>query len=368
MAANTSMEASAARAVARASAEMAAARRIEVVRSILLTRQAAMTVVAIILFFVFSASHDAFMTIGNILDIVRSWAFVGIVAVTWTYLLISGELDLSVGSAYGFGTIFMGWLIVSGGLDPWYAAGLTLLYGAIVGLINGVITVYVGVRAFVVTLGMLSLLRGVAHYVSGSFPISFARGYESSLFPLGGGTLIGIPVQAVWFVAVLAIGFVVLRYTKFGYWLFATGGSELAAQESGIPTRRIKLAAFVLVGFSCGLIAVLQGAWLNTVTPTTGLAFELQVIGAVLIGGTALTGGEGSIYGTLVGTVILAMVTNGLVLIGLPPAAGLLATGGIVIGAGTLDAVMRRTGERAAQAAFAAAAAEAETAAEVQTS
>ena len=352
------MEARAAGAVSQAAAEARSAQRIETIRSVLLTRQVAMTVVAVALLIFFSFTANNFMTWGNIIDIVRASAFIGIVAVTWTYLLIAGELDLSVGSNYGFGTIVMAWLIASGGLDPWIAAGLTLLFGALVGLINGVVTVYIGVRAFVVTLGMLSALRGAAHYVSGSFPISFARGVESSLFPLGGGTLFGVPAQAIWFVGVLVVGGIALRYTKFGYWLFATGGNELAAREGGIPTRRIRLVTFILVGLSCGLIAVLQAAWLKTATPTTGLAFELQVIGAVLIGGTALTGGEGSIYGTLTGTAILGMVTNGLVLMGYPPAASLLATGLIVVFAGVLDVVMRRTGERAAQAAFAAAAAE----------
>ena len=183
-----------------------------------------MTVVAVALFVYFSLAANNFVTWGNIVDIIRASAFIGIVAVTWTYLLIAGELDLSVGSTYGFGTIIMAWLISSGGIDPWAAAGLTLLFGAIVGIVNGVITVYVGVRAFVVTLGMLSALRGAAHYVSGSFPISFARGVESSLFPLGGGTLFGVPAQAIWFIVVLVLGGIALRYTKFGYWLFATGG------------------------------------------------------------------------------------------------------------------------------------------------
>ena len=115
---------------------------------------------------------------------------------------------------------------------------------------------------------MLSALRGAAHYMSGSFPISFARGAESSLYPLGDSNPLGIPVQAIWFVAVVVAGIVVLRYTRFGYWLFATGGNELAARESGIPTRRIRFVAFVLVGLSCGLIAVLQAAWLKAATPT----------------------------------------------------------------------------------------------------
>jgi ribose transport system permease protein len=114
----------------------------------------------------------------------------------------------------------------------------------------------------------------------------------------------------------------------------------------GIPTKRIKLITFVIVGFSCALIAVLQGAWIRSASPGTGTGFELQVIGAVLIGGASLAGGEGNIYGTLIGAMILGMVTNGLVLFGLPPASSLLASGAIIIIAGTIDVLIRRAGGR----------------------
>ena len=315
-----------------------------VLRELLLTRQAAMTVVAIALFIFFSLQANNFFTLRNFLDIFRATAFIGIVAVAWTYLLIAGELDLSVGSAYGFGTILMGWLVVSVALDPWLAAGLVLAYGVIVGLVNGVITVYIGVRAFVVTLGMLSFLRGAAMALSGNFPYSYPRGLESSLFPLGGGSLGVIPAPAVWFLAVLIVGAIVLRHTKFGYWVYATGGNELAAREMGIPTQRIKLAAFMIVGVSCALIAILQVAWLRSATPNTGSGFELQVIGSVLIGGAALTGGDGNVYGTFIGAAILGMVTNGLVLLGFPPASGLLASGAIIVVAGIIDVILRRAG------------------------
>ena len=315
-------------------------------RDTLLTRQSAMTVVAILIFIFFSLRANNFMTVGNIFDIMRASAFIGIVAVAWTYLLIAGELDLSVGSAYGLGTIVMGWMVAIVGLDPWLAAFLTILYGIGVGLVNGIVTVYIGVRAFVVTLGMLSFLRGAAFAISGNFPIAYPRDLVSSLFPLGGGTLFGIPAQAIWFVGVLVVGGIVLSRTKFGYWVYATGGNEPAAREMGIPTKRIKLITFVLVGASCGLIAVLNGAWLRNATPTTGTTFELQVIGAVLIGGASLNGGEGSIYGTLVGAAILGMVTNGLVLLGFPPSAALLAAGAIIVIAGIIDVVLRRFGGR----------------------
>jgi len=315
-------------------------------RESLLTRQAAMTLVAVILFSFFSIAAKNFLSVSNLLDIARGSAFIGIVAVAWTYLLIAGELDLSVGSAYGLGTILMGWLIASAGLNPWLAGILILLYGVLVGLVNGFITVYVGVRAFVVTLGMLSFLRGAALAISGNFPISYPRDLHSSLFLLGGGSLGIIPAQVIWLLAWAVLGSVILRRTKFGYWVYATGGNESAAREMGIPTKLIKLITFILVGFSCALVAVLQGAWLRTASPSTGSGFELQVIGAVLIGGASLSGGDGSVYGTLVGAAILGMVTNGLVLFGFPPASNLLVSGAIIVGAGTMDTILRRAGGR----------------------
>ena len=321
------------------------------VRDVLVTRQAAMTVVAIIIFVLFSLNSPHFLTIGNLFDILRAVAFIGIVAIAWTYLLIAGELDLSVGSIYGLGTILQGWLIASMGLDPWIAAVLILGYGIVIGATNGLITVYIGVRAFVVTLGMLSLLRGAALAISGNFPISYPRDVQSSLYQFGGGTFGTIPAQAIWFFAVFVIGAIVLRTTKFGYWVYATGGNEPAAREMGIPTKRIKLITFILVGFACALVAILQGAWLRSASPSTGIGFELQVIGAVLIGGASLNGGDGNIYGTVVGAVILGMVTNGLVLFGFPPASGLLASGAIIIVAGIIDVIVRGAGGRVSVAA-----------------
>jgi ribose transport system permease protein len=318
------------------------------IREAVTTRQAAMTGVAILIFVFFSIKANNFLSIGNILDIARATAFIGIVAVAWTYLLIAGELDLSVGSIYGLGTILLGWLVAGIGLNPWLAAGFILAYGLAIGLVNGIITVYIGVRAFVVTLGMLSLLRGAALAMSGNFPISYPRGLQSSFFSIGGGSLAGIPAQAIWFAGVTVIGAVILARTKFGFWVYATGGNEAAAREMGIPTSRIRVIAFVLVGFACGLIAILQGAWLRSASPSTGIGFELQVIGAVLIGGASLSGGDGNVWGTVVGAVILGMVTNGLVLFGFPPASGLLASGAIIMVAGIIDVVLRQAGGRLA--------------------
>jgi ribose transport system permease protein len=340
---NTSNDSSPAEADTYAAVDMAPS---EITLSeVLLTRQAAMTVIAILLFIVFATEAPNFLSFSNLFDILRGTSFIGIVAVAWTYLLIAGELDLSVGSIYGLGTILMAWF-VGAGIGPWTAGGIVLVFGIIIGLINGLITVYIGVRAFVVTLGMLSVLRGAGLAISGNFPFTYPRDIKSSLYAIGGGSLWTIPVQAIWLLGVVIVGAFVLSRTKFGCWVYATGGNEAAAREAGIPVKLIKLITFVLVGFACALIAVLQGAWLRSASPGTGIGFELQVIGAVLIGGASLAGGDGNVYGTVVGAAILGMVTNGLVLYGLPPASSLLASGAIIIVAGTIDVLLRRTGDR----------------------
>jgi ribose/xylose/arabinose/galactoside ABC-type transport system permease subunit len=172
---------------------------------------------------------------------------------------------------------------------------------------------------------------------------------QSTLFAVGGGNIGVVPVQVVWFLAVFVIGALVLSSTKFGYWVYATGGNEAAAREMGIPTKRIKLITFILVGFACALIAILQGAWLKSASPSTGIGFELQVIGAVLIGGASLSGGDGNIWGTVVGAIILGMVAHGLVLFGFPPASGLLAAGAIIVIAGIIDVLLRKAGTRVAR-------------------
>jgi ribose transport system permease protein len=313
-----------------------------------LLRQAGITAVAAVLFLFFSLTAAHFDDIGNILDTGRGIAFTTIVGVGMTYLFIAGEFDISVGSNYGLATIVMGLLVSEHGIAPWPAAALVLVVGAGIGLFNGLVTTIVGVPSFIVTLGMYSALRGAALVLSGSFPINFPENLSSSFFAVASGSVFGVPAQLLWMFGVLIVGGFTLRLTRFGYHVYATGGNVAAARASGISTRRIKISCFILTGLTCAFIGVLQTGWFRTASPTTGGGFELQVIGAVIIGGVALTGGEGSVYGTFIGATILGMLSDGIVLLGVDGNYTQIVIGCIIILAASLDVALRRDSKIAA--------------------
>jgi ribose transport system permease protein len=310
-------------------------------------RQLGITGVAVVLFVFFSVSAAHFFEIGNILDVGRLVAFTTIVGVGMTFLFIAGEFDISVGSHYALATIVMGLLVTEHGVAPWPAAIIVVLMGAGIGLFNGIVTTFLGIPSFIVTLGMFSLLRGAALVLSGAFPITFPVDLKSSFFSIASGTVLGLPAQVLWMAVILLIGGCVLRFTRFGYHVYATGGNVAAARANGIPTIRLKIYCFVLTGAACGLIGALQAGWLKTVSPTTGSGFELQVIGAVIIGGVALQGGEGSVYGTFLGAAILGMLVDGIVLLGVDGNYTQIFIGMIIIIAAGLDVLMRGEGKLA---------------------
>jgi ribose/xylose/arabinose/galactoside ABC-type transport system permease subunit len=306
------------------------------------------TLVAVVLFVVFSFTADNFFTSDNILNILRLVSFTAIVGVGMTYLFIAGEFDISVGSTFGLSAVLITWLVSEHGMAPWPAAALALVLGAVIGLVNGLVVTRVGVPSLIVTLGMLNLVRGAALVLTGGIPLAFPVTMHTSLTSLANGSLLRVPAEVWWMALALVAGTVVLRTTTFGFHVYATGGNQAAARASGIDTRRIKLLCFVLTGLSAALIGVLQTGWLETAPPTTGTGFELDVIGAVVIGGIALTGGEGSVYGMFVGAFILGILSNGIVLLGVQADYTEVVIGAIVILAASLDVTLRRQGKLAA--------------------
>jgi ribose transport system permease protein len=285
---------------------------------IMLQRQYTLTIVSAALFAFFSLFANYFFTLANIYDMLRVISYTLIVGVPMTFLFISGEIDLSVGANEGFTTVVMALLITNSGVDPWIAAAASVLLGAFIGGINGLFTV-IGVPSFIVTLGMLSLLRSLALVLTGATPVVYPDGVQGSFFPAVNGTIAQLdrlPVPILWGLGVAVIGAVALRYTRFGSHVYATGGNARAARATGIGTKRVKFMCFVLTGASCGLLGALEGGWLREGNPTSGTGFELQVIAALIIGGITLTGGAGSVYGTFIGASIVGMLYNGLVLIG----------------------------------------------------
>ena len=310
-------------------------------RRIIPPREAAITGVAILLFIFFSIFADNFLTTSNLIDVGRQVAFVAIVATGMTYLLISRELDFSIGSNFGFSAMVLAWLITLRGLDPWLAAVIVLIIASAIGLFNGLVVTVFDIPSFMVTLGMFSALRGAALVLSGAYPIDYPRELASGFFSASSGFIGAVPAQIFWAAGVLLVGGLVLKFSVFGYHVYATGGDEPAAKAAGIRTGYVKVLCFVLTGFLVGLVAVLQGGWLRTGQATTGSGFELLVFAAVLIGGVALTGGGGSVYGTFIGAVIIGMVTNGIILLGILGNWTRVTLGLLIVGAAVIYVVLQ---------------------------
>lgn len=318
-------------------------------RILLSSRNLVITLVAVLLFTYFSLASDRFLTADNLLNILRNLSYVGIVAVGMTFLFIAGELDLSVGSVFGFLTVLMGALVARNGFDPWIAMLAVIVAGGFIGAMNGWITTRLNIPSFIVTLGALTAFRSLALILSGESP-STTEGV-GLFYDVTGGYIGGVvPWLVVWMAVVMVIGGIVLAYTKFGYHVYATGGNRDAARNSGINVNRIKLICFVLTSALCGLIAALIWGYLHVAAPITGTGFEFRVIGAVIVGGVALTGGRGTIYGTFIGAVIIGIITNGLVLLGFSSYLGDVATGFLIVVVGVVDMLVRRSATRSLQA------------------
>jgi ribose transport system permease protein len=318
------------------------------VRGSLRSRNLIVTVVAIALFIFFSVATEHFLAADNLLNILRNLAFVGIVAVGMTYVFIAGELDLSVGSVFGFLTVLMGFLVARNGFDPWIGMLAVVAGGLAIGAMNGVITTGLNIPSFVVTLGSLTAFRSLALILSGQNPATTEG--VGLFYDVTGGYIGGIfPWLVVWMAAVILIGGPILAFTRFGHHVYATGGNRDAARNSGVNVKRVKIICFMLTSGLCGLIAALIWGYLHVAAPITGTGLEFRVIGAVIIGGVALTGGRGTIYGTLLGAIIVGIITNGLVLLGLSQYFGDVATGFLIVLVGTLDLIVQRGAARGLQ-------------------
>ena len=316
---------------------------------LLATRELGILVVAALTFACFSLAAPRFFSAQNLIGILREASLLCILAVGMTYLLVAGEFDLSVGANYGFLVTALAFLIVLRGVNPWLAAGLVILLGLGVGVLNGLLVTQVKLQSFIATLGSLAVLRGAANIVSGGYPIS-ARN-ESLLFyrVIGGRWLGRIPNLSLLMILVLLVGGFVLAKTRFGYEVYATGGDEEAARFSGINTAAVKLICFALTGGLCGLIAILLFGWIGLAPYNTGTGFELRVIAAAIVGGTGLFGGRGTIFGTFVGAMLLGMLTNGLILLGVRQFWDGVAAGTLILVVATLDLLVRRSALRLAE-------------------
>lgn len=276
----------------------------------------------------FSMATDVFLSIGNLLNILRQAAPILIVAVAMTFVIITAGIDLSVGSQVALINASAA-IILSLGV-PWPVVVLAmLLLGALVGLAQGWFIAYQGIPAFIVTLAGLSILRGFALYMTQGFsiPINGVLGF----FALGRGTFLGFPVPAIIALIVTAAASIVISRQIYGRQVVAVGSNPEAARRVGMSSNWIIASVYMLSGISCAIAGLLLAARLGSGSSNAAVGFELQVIAAVVLGGTSLFGGRGSILGTLLGTLTIAVIGNGLILMHISPFFTQIVTGAIIL-------------------------------------
>jgi ribose transport system permease protein len=273
------------------------------------------TVATLLACVVMSFLSDPFLTERNLFNVTRNFAFIGIMALGMTAVVITGGIDLSVGSVMGLAGVLTG-LMMESGYGIWVGIGAGLFAAACVGFVNGVLIAYVGMPPFVVTLGMLSLARSLAVVFSNNRQIYEFGPDSKALLALGGGSTFGIANPVIILaILVLIFGFM-FRWTRFGRHIYAVGGNENAATLTGVPVRPIKVAVYVLSSLTAGIAAVLMVGWLGAVTNGLGLGDELRVIASSVIGGANLMGGAGTAFGSVVGAALIEVIRNSLLLLG----------------------------------------------------
>jgi ribose transport system permease protein len=285
--------------------------------SAVLNSQAFWVLIAILLACVFlSLATDAFLTTKNLYNITRNTTFVAIIALGMTLVIITGGIDLSVGSVLCLCSMMLA-VVMHAGFSIYVGIAASVATALVVGGFNGFLIAYLGFPSFVVTLGMLSIARSLAMVLSNNTVVFQFGPDHQKLLTLGGGATFGIANPVIYMVVLALITGFVLRWTRFGRYVYAIGGNEHAATLTGVPVRAIKLSVYMISSLSAGGAGIIQTGWLGAVTTNLGAGMELQVIAAAVIGGANLAGGVGTALGALVGAALIEIIRNSLGLLGI---------------------------------------------------
>ena len=317
---------------------------------LLLEGRAFFALIAIIA--VFSILSPRYFTLGNFLIMSSHVAIFGLIAVGMLLVILNGGIDLSVGSTLALSGVFAGFLMQGIELEAlgvilylpvWAVVLLTLGVGAFVGLINGVLIAYLKVPAFVATLGTLYVARGVALLMTNGLTFNNLGGKpelgNTGFDWLGFNRIGNVPISVVVLVIVSLIGAFLLTRTPFGRWLYSSGGNARAAELSGVPVKRVQIAVYMLSGVCAAIAGIVLSSQLTSAGPTAGMTYELTAIAAVVIGGAALTGGKGTIQGTLLGAFVIVFLSDGLVIIGVSVYWQTVFTGSVIVLAVLLNSI-----------------------------
>ncbi len=300
----------------------------EKLRHLLISQEGVLFVIMLVSVLFLATRTDKFFTVNNLLQQGRFMTEVGLIAIPMTYIIITGGIDLSVGSILGLTAIVLGWTWQELGFPLELAIITGILSGTLAGFVNGLFIVRVGVPPLIMTLATLALYRGLAEGISEA---RSARGYPEWFFQLGQGEFLGIPTQ-LWLLIIAVIIFaIILARTRLGRALYAIGNNETGARFSGLTVNRHLLFIYTFSGFMAAVAGYIFVSRVSTTRSDMGTGIELDVIAAVVLGGTSIFGGTGSIPGTIIGVVLIQLLKNGLVLAGVTSDATIVVIGSVLI-------------------------------------
>jgi ribose transport system permease protein len=288
----------------------------------------------ILLSAILAVSSPAFLTPANLFGVMRAFSLTAIMAVGQTMVILTGGIDLSVGSIMGLSGLFTA-IVIRDGYPVELAVLVGLMTGTGVGLCNGLMVTKLRLPPFIATLGTLSMGRGLMYWITHGWPVTLS--FEHPFLALGQGYIGPVPVPVIVMLAIYIAAAIFLSRTSIGRYVYAVGGNEQAARFSGIRVNWIKVLVYSISGFCCAISGLILLARMISAQPMAGLGYELPVIAACAIGGTSLMGGEGTILGTLMGAALMGILQNGMVLVGIDTYAQQAVTGAVIVIAVTLD-------------------------------
>jgi ribose transport system permease protein len=295
--------------------------------------------VLVVLVVLMSLFAPNFNRVDNLLNIARAISINAVLAAGMTFVILTGGIDLSVGSTVAVSGV-VAVVVAMAGLPAPVAILAGVLVGAACGFVNGGLSAYLGLAPFIVTLGTMTFLRGLAYTMTAGQPIVSS---DLSFRVIGSGYVWGIPVPVYFMIAVYLAGWFLLERTIYGRHIYAVGGNAQAARLAGVKVKRVTMSVYVIAGICAGLAGAIFAARVISAQPTAGTGYELDAIAAVVLGGTSLSGGRGRLFGTLIGSVILGVLGTGLILLNVPFFTQLLIKGVVIIFAVAIDGLKSRT-------------------------
>ncbi len=308
-------------------------------------RETSVFLALIVLVGIMSFASPYFLDTQNIFNVLRNMSTISIIAIGMTMVIITGGIDLSVGSVLAMSAMMTARLMVQFGFNPWVAFAVGLLVGALAGAINGLIITKVQVNPFITTMGMMSIGRGLTYLFASGIDRTVASNIpmrDEALNFLGAGYIGPVPFPVIQMVILVALASLFLSNTVLGRQIYAVGSNEQASRLSGVDVDRVRLFCYTLTGLLAAYAGVMTAGLLSTAATNAGMGTELDVIAAAVIGGASLAGGQGTVYGAVIGAAIMAVLRNAFVLLGLPVYLQTVSIGVVIILAVALDRLRRR--------------------------